>query len=176
MFSDPKRNLDQFGLMPGMKVADLGSGSGFYTIEAARLVGDKGRVFSVDIQKELLERTKKNAHHEGLHNVEVIWGDLEKVGGTRLQDGSTDAIIISNILFQVEKKDTFFQEVRRILKPKRMALLIDWADSSDGIGPAAQDIITENAAKQLFSQHGFTFVKNVNAGEHHYGLVFEKTS
>ena len=48
-FIDPKNNIDQFGVSEGMKVADLGSGSGFYTLELARVVGHEGRAYAVEL-------------------------------------------------------------------------------------------------------------------------------
>jgi len=174
MFSDPKRNIEQFGLIPGMKVADLGAGSGFYALASAQTVGNSGRVFAIDIQKDLLTKLKNIANHEKMHNIETIWGDLEMVGGTRLQDGSVDAVIISNILFQISNKDQFFQEVRRILKSNHHALLVDWADSYNGLGPPKADIITESSAKKLFEEKNFEFVRSISAGDHHYGMIFNK--
>jgi len=49
MFSDPKKNIEQMQLEHGMKIADLGSGSGFYSLEAARVVGDGGKVYAIDV-------------------------------------------------------------------------------------------------------------------------------
>ena len=66
MFSNPEKNIEQLGLTPGMKVADLGSGSGFYTIASARLVGTSGLVYSIDIQKDLLTRIKTEASKQKL--------------------------------------------------------------------------------------------------------------
>ncbi|MEK9185631.1 MAG: methyltransferase domain-containing protein, partial [Patescibacteria group bacterium] len=77
MFSNPKNNLEQFGLTKGMKVADLGVGAGFYALEAARIVGAEGRVFCVDVQKELVAGVRRTAEKEGLNNLEAIWGDIE---------------------------------------------------------------------------------------------------
>src|SRR3989344_3288517 len=107
MFADPKKNLEQFGIFPGMIIADLGSGSGFYSLEAGRMVGESGRVYSIDIQKALLTKIKKEANASHLSSVEVIWGDIEKVCGTRLKESSVDAAIASNILFHLSEKDTF---------------------------------------------------------------------
>lgn len=175
MFSDPKKNIEQLGLTLGMKVADLGAGSGYYTQAAAYAVGDSGRVFAVEIQKDLLTKIKNEATKQHLYNVETIWGDLEKVGGTRLQGGMIDAAIVSNILFQIENKDTFFEELKRILKPKSQVLLVDWADSFDGMGPASGAIITEAVAKKIFVEKGFQFVRTIVAGDHHYGMIFKKS-
>jgi ubiquinone/menaquinone biosynthesis C-methylase UbiE len=174
MFSDPQSNVNQLALTPGMKIADLGAGSGFYTIAAAKSVGGSGRVYAVDIQKDLLAKVKTEAARQNLTNIEVIWGDLEKVGGTKIQDAYIDALIISNILFQIEQREPFFQEIKRILKPNREVLFVDWSDSFGGLGPHPNSIIPQVQAKEMFEQHGFVFVKNIGAGDHHYGMIFQK--
>ncbi len=172
MFSDPSHNLSQVGLVEGMYVADLGSGSGFYTLAAAKAVGGKGRVYSVDIQKDLLQKIKRGAEQEHLFNVEVVWGDIEKIGGTKLRDMCVDFAIISNILFQVEHKKDFAREVRRIVKVSGRALVIDWSDSFGGMGPAKEAVVPQNEAQKLFEAAGFVFERSIAAGDHHYGLLF----
>ncbi len=174
MFSNPEKNIEQLGLTPGMKVADLGSGSGFYTIASARLVGTSGRVYSIDIQKDLLTRIKTEASKQKLLNVEIIWGDIEKIRGTRLSDSSIDAVIASNICFQVQEKDIFIKEIYRILKKNGQVLVIDWSDSFSNLGPIASDIFTKEMAKKLFEEAGFKADKDFYAGDHHYGLIFKK--
>jgi ubiquinone/menaquinone biosynthesis C-methylase UbiE len=56
MFAHPETILSGFDLKSGMHVADLGTGSGFYALAAAHLVGSKGRVYAIDVQKDLLDR------------------------------------------------------------------------------------------------------------------------
>ena len=104
MFSDPENNIKQFALGPGMQVADFGSGSGFYSLVAARAVAPSGRVFAVDIQKSLLEKLKNGARQNKLNNVDVVWGDLEHLGGTKLRESSMDAVIVGNLFFQIENQ------------------------------------------------------------------------
>jgi ubiquinone/menaquinone biosynthesis C-methylase UbiE len=174
MFIDPKKMVEQFSLIPGMKVADLGAGSGAYAVELARAVGGAGQVYAVDIQQELLARIKNQVRLGKAGNVEVIWGDLEKVGGTRLQETSIDFALASNILFQIDHKDVFCQEVMRILRKGGRLGVIDWKDSYNGLGPPAADVLTEPAARSIFEKAGFTYDHNVPAGDHHYGLIFKK--
>ena len=56
MFSNPQQNIEKVNVDPGMKIADLGSGAGHYSIAAAKLVGPSGNIYAVDVQKELLEK------------------------------------------------------------------------------------------------------------------------
>ncbi len=172
-FIDPKNNIEQFGLSEGMRVADLGSGSGFYVIESSKVVGGEGRVYAVDVQKDLLEKVKASASLEGLNNIEIIWGDIEKLGGTKLADASVDAVIISNTLFQVEEKDNLLIETGRILRPNGRVLVVDWTDSFNGLGPAPESVFTGQQAKDLFQKNGFVLDKEISAGEHHYGFILK---
>jgi precorrin-6B methylase 2 len=111
MFSDPTANLAKLGLSHGMKLVDVGAGSGFYSIEAAKLIGPTGRVYAVDVQKDLLERLRSQAGSQGVRNIEVVWGNAEKIGGTKLREGIADRLVISNVLSQIEKPDDFCLEM-----------------------------------------------------------------
>jgi ubiquinone/menaquinone biosynthesis C-methylase UbiE len=169
MFSDPAVNLSRLGLNEGMKVVDLGAGSGFYSLEAARKVGKSGRVYAVEIQKELLERVRSTGQMQGLRNIEVIWGNVEKIGGTKLRDNIADRVIASNILFQLEKPEDFALEIKRILKLGGKVLITDWSETS-ALGPKVP--FSANKAKALFEKFGFKLDQSFGAGDHHYGLVF----
>jgi ubiquinone/menaquinone biosynthesis C-methylase UbiE len=172
-FADPKSNVLQLGLHEGMRIADLGAGSGHYALYAAAAVGDDGRVYAIDIQEDVLAHLKDSARRMGLKNVETIWGDFEKLGGTRLKDHVLDAAILSNVLFQIERHDTMLQELRRILKPGGKFVVIDWSGSYEGMGPAPEHVVTEHKAEELFITAGFHKVKGFRAGPHHYGIIFK---
>jgi ubiquinone/menaquinone biosynthesis C-methylase UbiE len=174
MFSDPQKNIDQLDLHLGQVVADFGAGSGFYALAAALKVGESGRVYAVDIQKDLLVRIKNEARRRNLGNVEVIWGDIEKANGTRLKDGSTDWIILSNILFQIKEKQVCATEAVRILRPGGRVLIVDWTDSFGGLGPEQEAVISKDEAATLFSNIGLSVEKEVKAGEHHFGIIMIK--
>ncbi len=173
-FSDPQKNIENLGLHEGSYVADLGAGSGFYTLAAARVVGNGGKIYSVDVQQDLLARIKNAAHTEHLHNIEVIHGNMEKVGGTRLRENSVETVLVCNVLFQIDHKDDFVNEVARILKSKGRVLIVDWSESFGGMGPQKEHVVPESEAKKLFENHKFNYISSLEAGEHHYGLVYSK--
>lgn len=169
MFSDPASNIAKLGLMDGMKVVDLGAGSGFYAIEIAKAVGSSGRVYAVDVMKDLLERLRSNAGAQGIRNIEIVWGDVEKIGGTKLRESLIDRVVASNILFQLEKPDEMALEVKRILKPGGKVLVVDWSEASP-LSP--KNLFTATMTQTLFEKTGFKLESSFNAGDHHYGLVF----
>ncbi len=174
MFSNPQQILEQFRLEPGARVADLGSGSGFYTLAAARIVGQSGRVYAVDAMKDMLSKVKNEASRAKLFNVEALWGNIEKLGGTRLADSSVDAVLVCSTLFQLESKTDFPTEVKRILKAKGKVLVIDWRENVKGLGPKPEHVFGPGEARSLFEQAGFAFEREVSAGEHHYGFIFKR--
>lgn len=172
MFSDPKSNLSQVDMQSGSRIADFGAGSGFYSMYGAIAVGDRGRVYAVDVQKDILSRIKKEAEERGLRNIEVVWGDVEKLGGSHLKDASLDWVIMSNLLFQVKDRNAVLDEAKRVLKKGGRVLLVDWSDASVGVGPTPSAVFAEFDAKKLFAEKGFSVERKISAGHHHYGLVF----
>jgi len=162
LFSDPE------------KIADLGAGSGAYVLAFARALASTGRVYVIDIQKDLLPRVQTEARKANLANVDVIWGDIEKVGGSQLADSSVDLVTLCNVMFQIEEKRATLIEVKRILVPGGRVLLVDWADSFGGIGPHKKDVFSQKDALELFEKAGFAQDREVTAGSHHYGHIFKK--
>lgn len=174
MFSDPIKNIEQCGIQAGMDIADFGSGSGHYSIAASRALMSTGRVYAIDVDKELLSRLKNNSTKEGLYNIEVVWGNVEKPNGAKLRDSSVDLIFICNLLFQLDDKIGTINEAKRILKPGGKVLVVDWADSFGGIGPKPIDVVKKVKAKELFEKHGFSLDREISAGAHHYGFIYKK--
>ena len=170
MFADPLKNLKAFGLKEGDVVADLGAGTGYYSIAAGGLV-PSGKVYAVEIIKDFLATIEKRVAEAHLKNVEILWGDIEKIGGTKIGDSVVDAVIASNVLFQVVNKNHFILEIKRILKPKGRVLLIDWSETSVLQTTA---IVPKNNARAMFEQEGFTFEREIHAGTDHYGMILIK--
>lgn len=181
-FSQPAEVVKQFRLPAGVKVADFGTGSGAYAIALARAVGGEGKVYAIDIQKEILARLGREAKDVHLRNIEVIRGDLEQAHGSTLADQSVDFIVIANLLFQTPAKYVLVREAKRILKPSGRArpndgsvgrvALIDWSDSFGGLGPKPADVLSPAEAKKIFAEAGFNYQNDFPAGDHHYGLMF----
>lgn len=174
-FVRPEEIVKNFELDPGMVVADFGCGSGHYSISAARLVGNSGTVYAIDVQKELLQSVKSQAKIRNLKNIEIILANLEIPGASRLADGSVDFVIISNILFQAENREAVVKEVCRVLKNHGEAAVIEWGKENEKIGPPMEKRIKKEDAQALFFNEGFKLEKEFSAGEHHYGLIFKKS-
>lgn len=174
LFAHPARNVTMLGVEHAMKVADFGAGSGAYVLAMAEKLEGSGRIYAVDIQKDLLRRIHTEATKRGYKNVEILWGDLETKQGSKIADNTLDLVLISNLLFQVEDKAAVVGEAKRVVKPGGRIAIIDWSESFGGMGPRREDVVTKEAAYEVAKNAGLTFQKEFKAGAHHYGLVFRK--
>ncbi len=174
MFSAPEKNIEQLNLQPNQIVADFGAGSGAYTIAAAQALKGTGKVYAIDVQKELLARLENSCKEAHVGNVAYIWGNLEQSGGTKLRDQSVDVVIVSNVLFQAADKKVIIEEAKRVLKHGGILLLIDWTASFNNMGPTPDQVFPELEARTMVESLMFTFDRSLNAGNFHSGLVFKK--
>lgn len=114
-FFGPTKILQGAGIRPGMKVLEVGCGTGFFTITAGRMLGDQGRLIAMDMLAISVETVAKKVQAAGLTNVQVIKGDgLD----TKLEKESLDEIIIFGVIpapmLPLEK---LLAEMHRILRP-----------------------------------------------------------
>jgi ubiquinone/menaquinone biosynthesis C-methylase UbiE len=172
-FADPTVNIRAMGIEPGMRVVDFGAGSGAYALAAARIVGQSGRVYAVDVQKDLLVRIKNSAAEEGIDWLEIVWGDFEKTEGSHVKNASVDVVILSNTLFQIEHIPSALAEAKRVLRKNGRLVIVDWTDSFGGMGPEPQRVVTKEKALTLAKEAGFTLFREFTAGAHHYGIILK---
>ncbi len=173
MFIKPQEVVSNLVLSTGMVVGDFGIGSGAFTEELAREVGKEGKVYAVDIQKNLLERVRKHFLEININNTEFIFGDLENKNGSKLADNSLDLVLLSAIFFQVDNDENLAQEAVRVVKPGGRIVVIDWKESFTGIGPSPDLIFNEHKAIQLFSKFNTEIIQRLEkVGKYHYGVIF----
>jgi ubiquinone/menaquinone biosynthesis C-methylase UbiE len=110
----PRKNiLAEVGIEPGFNILDYGCGPGGYTIPAAQLVGESGRVYALDIHPLAVQRVQKVAAKKRLANIEAILSDC----ATALPDESIDAVLLYDILHELSEPDKVLAELHRVLKP-----------------------------------------------------------
>jgi len=174
-FIDPAQVIPYFELRPDMQVADFGCGTGAYTMLMSRAILPNGKVYAIEVQKDLLITLKNTIAEKHLGNIELLWADIETVGGSKVADRVLDLVLLSNVLFQTEDHGYKTSlEVKRVLRPEGRVVLIDWAGSFGNMGPHPDQVITKESARKIFETAGFQFVKEFPAGDNHYGLILKK--
>jgi ubiquinone/menaquinone biosynthesis C-methylase UbiE len=173
-FLNPSATLGAAHISEGSRVADLAAGSGFFARAAARAVGPEGVVWAIDPNPDMLPRLKNLSVGEGLHNIEVVRGTLEKRGGTKLPDATMDVAVLANALFGIEDKEAAAAEAYRVLRKAGRLVLIDWTDSHGGLGPHPDHVVSSAQAKKIFEAAGFAQPEDIPAGAYHWGLILRK--
>lgn len=172
-FIKPQNIVASVGLKPGQRVADLGCGSGFYVLAAAKIVGNTGRVLALDVQDAKLTATKSISLQHNLHNVEVLRADLEKPIAENLH-GQEDVVIVASILHEVKNRQALIQNAYALLKTGGLLLAVDWKLEHSPFGPAMEKRISEHDLREILEATGLSHVKDLNGDLYHYAMVFQK--
>lgn len=170
-FLNPNEILEQLHLQDDMIVAEFGCGSGNFAIVLAKKLVE-GRVYGLDVQAEVLSALQGKARSERISNIETIQCDLEQEAGSTLPNEFLDLVLIPNVLFQAEDKRAIIKEAKRVIKNGARILIVDWEKESV-LGPK-QGRISEEEMKKMAKELGLKFEKELDAGSHHFALLFEK--
>ncbi len=165
---DPKKALSSLGIKAGMAVADIGCGTGFFSLPLASLVGEKGKVFAADISKEMLSDLRKRIKKEKLHNVKAILSQENKIP---LKAKEVNYCFLALMVHELENRDLFFRELRRLLKNKGKIAIIEWKKAPSPFGPPLEERISLSAMKEMLIENKLRIHKTVKLGQYQYGIV-----
>jgi ubiquinone/menaquinone biosynthesis C-methylase UbiE len=160
------RVMDILGIAPGKAVADIGAGSGWFTVRAARRVGAGGLVYAVDINAEAVRYIGDRAKKEQLQNVKTV---LSKADDPALPAGSVDAVLILKTYHEVAEPVTLLRNLRAGLRPGAKVGIIDRNGNGEDHGVGRDVVLGEakEAGYKLVEQYDF-----VKGDKMDYFLVF----
>jgi ubiquinone/menaquinone biosynthesis C-methylase UbiE len=160
------RVMDILEIAPGKTVADIGAGSGWFTVRAARRVTETGSVYAVDINPEATRYIDKRAQKEGLHNVKTL---LSKSDDPQLPANQIDSVLLLKTYHEVDKPVVLLQNLRASLRPGAKVGVIDRNGNGENHGVAADIVIKEASEAGYVLQSRYDFVKGDGMD---YFLVF----
>jgi ubiquinone/menaquinone biosynthesis C-methylase UbiE len=169
MFLSPSHLIEKLNITKGSTVVDFGAGSGAYIYPSLRAASETGKVIAVDIDGEMLKTVESTSRVAG-HTLHILRANLEDK--IILPDYTADYIICANVLHQIENKDLFVKEMRRILSPRGALLFVEWKVDSR-FGPAKSHKIKEETAVALLEGAGFSLVETLPAGDYHYAYTLK---
>ncbi|MBU1178705.1 methyltransferase domain-containing protein [Patescibacteria group bacterium] len=173
-FVDPHKILAELELTEGESVADLGCGSGFLAFEAAKLVGESGQVYAVDIQKTVLSAVQSKINLQGTRNIKTVWADVEVLGSTKIKNDSIDTVLLASIFYQTKKHGQILAEAKRIAKTGGKIVIIDWEQTNIPMGPDVKLRVLKDEIRKKAEAIDLKFTNEVEVDSYHYGLVFVK--
>jgi ubiquinone/menaquinone biosynthesis C-methylase UbiE len=177
MLEDPARDAYQMpaevlaalGLKAGEVVADIGSGSGYFTLRLAPLVGGRGRVYGVDVDPELVRHLNRRVRDAATRNVSVVLADFDDP----LLPEPVDRFLVVNTWHHIEDQPKYLAHMRRLLKPGGQVVMIDFHKKELPVGPPlAMKIARDDLVLQM-EGNGFRLLKEHRFLPYQYYLVFE---
>ena len=161
------RVMDILGIVPGKTVADIGAGSGWFSVRAARRVTPAGLVYAVDINPEAVRYIQDRVIREGIGNVRTI---LSKPADPLLPVESIDAVLLLKTYHEVAEPVALLKSLRKALRPKARIGIIDRNGNGEDHG-VSRDVVVREAAEAGYKLAGeYNFVKS---DDEDYFLVFE---
>jgi ubiquinone/menaquinone biosynthesis C-methylase UbiE len=145
--------MDTLGIVPGKSVADIGAGSGFFTVLAARRVGDKGMVYAVDINPEAIQYIDARLKKEDLHNVKTVLGKPDNP----LLPAPVDAVLLLKTYHEIAQPVVLFRNLRHSLAKDAKVGVIDRNGNGTNHGVARDVVIREmkEAGYKLIQQEDY---------------------
>jgi len=159
--------MDVLSIAPGKTVADIGAGSGWFTVRAAQRVTNSGTVYAVDINPESVEYINRRAKKEQLQNVKAV---LSKPDDPELAAGSIDSVLLLKTYHEVANPVALLRKLRGSLKPGARVGVIDRNGNGEGHGVQKEVVVREagQAGYRLIEEHDDL----VRADKVDYFLVF----
>lgn len=160
------RVMDILAITPGKTVADIGAGSGWFSVRAARRVTETGTVYAIDINPEATRFIDKRVQKEGLHNVKTI---LSKSDDPELTANQIDAVLLLKTYHEVDKPVALLRNLRASLRTGAKVGIIDRNGNGENHGVGREIVIKEaqEAGYVLLAQYDF-----VKGDDMDYFLVF----
>jgi SAM-dependent methyltransferase len=160
LWQPPDQIMDVLGIAEASVVADVGAGSGWFTVRLARRVGPNGTVFAQDVQPEMLAAISRRVQREGLTNIRPVLGEGDN---PRLPPNAFDAILAVGVYHEIDNKVVMLKNLAAALKRQGRLGVIDFKLSGGGPGPPIEErvdpkIIVRDAASaglKLLSQESF---------------------
>lgn len=162
---DPEGLLRLCGLKEDDIFADIGSGPGFFSIPAARIVGPYGVVFAIDTQEEMLLHLRDA---DPAQNIILLKSDEDSIP---LADGEVDFALIAFVLHEAADTKSFLKEVKRIIRPEGTLVVIDWVKKAEEKGPPLEERIDVADAVSLLTLAGFSSVTPGPLTQSHYKIT-----
>lgn len=167
-YQKPHQVLEALGIKEGEIVADIGAGSGYFTMRLAHHVGPAGRVYAVDVSPDMIRHLDARVRDAGLLNVSTI---LAPPDDPRLPQ-PVDRFVIVDVWHHVEDQAGYLAKMKKALKPGGQIVMIDFHKRDLPVGPpAGMKIAREDLLKQM-QQNGFRLAAEHTFLPYQYFLVF----
>lgn len=179
VFDDPKRAEWQrprelvaaLGVTAGMRVADVGAGTGYFEKLLADAVGRDGVVYAVEPEPKLLAHLRARAEREGTPNVVPVLGSLDN---PRLPPGGVDLVLIVDTYHHIDDRRGYVQRLQRVLAPGGRVAIVDWEKRPLPVGPDVDHKLAREHVVGEMQESGYRLAAEPDVLAYQYVLVFTR--
>lgn len=157
--------LNEIGLKAADNFADIGCGIGYFSIPAAAVIGEKGMVYALDVEPEMIEELDKKIEENSLSNIETL---ITEEYDFKLEEKSISYAFMCTVLHEIEDKVRFINEAKRILTDGGKIAIIEWIKSESDWGPPISHRLDSSEVKQALLNCGFRDALSVELNEYFY--------
>jgi ubiquinone/menaquinone biosynthesis C-methylase UbiE len=169
----PSQAIAALNIRPGLVIADIGAGSGYYTLRLARAVGPSGRVYATDIQPEMLTLIRKKIDPTSPRTVELILGTETDA---RLPAAAIDMALMVDVYHELAQPQIFLRSVKGALKPDGRLVLIEFRKEDASVPIRAEHKMSIREARMELEAEGFRFDRVIDVLPWQHILIFRRPS
>lgn len=167
----PSKAIAALDIRPGQVVADVGAGSGYYTVRLAERVGTSGTVFATDIQPEMVTLLQQRVARERLTQVEVVQATE---ADPRLPQNQLDLILMVDVYHELARPQEMLRQLRTALKPDGRLVLIEFRKESTWVPIREEHKMSVREARMELEAEGYRFERVVDVLPWQHILVFRR--
>ena len=165
----PEKVVEALGVKVGDAVADLGAGSGYFSVLFAKKVGDKGKVFAADVEQGMVDYIKKRMEREDLKNITPVLCEPDNPG---LAEKSADLLFICDTWHHIPERPAYLQKIAKVLKSGGRLAIVDFKKESTPEGPPMHMRLSREEVIQEITSAGYTLSGEFDFLPYQYFLVF----
>jgi predicted methyltransferase len=170
---NPDLAISLLGLKPGMTVADIGAGVGYYSLKVAAKVGPQGKVYATDLQPEMLRLLRKRLEKEKVTNIEPVLGTETE---SKLPDESIDMAILVDVYHEFSEPRKMLASIRKALKPDGRLVLLEFRKEDANVPIREEHKMSVAVVKQEVTADGYVLDKLVEDLPWQHIFFFKKAS
>ena len=166
---EPDRALEAIGIARGSTIADVGAGSGYFTVRLAKRVGPAGRVYATDIQREMLARLETRLASELISNVTLVLGDE---ADPKLPAAAVDLILMVDVYHELAQPQAMLRKLRAALGPGGRLVLLEYRKEDPTVPIRAEHKMSKRDAQLELEAEGFRLERVLDVLPRQHILVF----
>lgn len=167
-YQKPREVIDALHLKEGEVIADIGAGSGYFTLRLAHHVGPKGHVYGVDISPDMIRHLNRRISDAGLPNVSTILAPPDDP----LLPRRVDRFLVVDVWHHIENQAGYLALMKKMLNPGGRVVMIDFHKKDLPVGPPPEMKIAREDLLRQMQEHGFKLVEEHTFLPYQYFLVF----